>query len=260
MKQDKARAQALTVVVEAEVARYIRQHARSSLKNEVCGVLIGREEGTTTIVDACIEGVNAAQGGAHVTFTQETWEHIYKVKDERYPEARIVGWYHSHPGFGVFLSDHDLFIQENFFSSPQQIAWVYDPHSDEEGCFGWHNGKIEKVDNVQFRFVAPLGEIREDIEQDEGTRRPPPTEGPSKTWTEYAFTVLTYIVVFVFGGMAFRWYIEPSLNHALVQAYEEGRLTGLKYSLVRDCGRFLGMQAPAQPPISSQEKPNGPKR
>jgi proteasome lid subunit RPN8/RPN11 len=259
MKQAKAHSQALTVVMEAEVVRYIRQHARSSPKSEVCGVLIGREEGSTTRVDACIEGVNAAQGGAHVTFTQETWEHIYKVKDERYPDARIVGWYHSHPGFGVFLSDHDLFIQENFFSSPQQIAWVYDPHSDEEGCFGWHNGKIEKVDHVQLRFVAPVGELREDLEQDEVSRKAPPParEARTKNWSEYAFTVVSYIVVFMFGAMALRWYIEPGLNQALVQAYEEG----LRKSVVRDCGRLFGMPDPAQPPATQpQEKPNGAKR
>src|SRR5579884_2876892 len=110
------------LLMEAEVARCIRQHGRSSMKAEVCGVLIGSDDGRTTIVEACIPGVNAAQGGAHVTFTQDTWEHIYKIKDQKYPNERIVGWYHSHPGFGVFLSDHDTFIHENFFSSPQQVA------------------------------------------------------------------------------------------------------------------------------------------
>src|SRR4029453_14212343 len=47
------------------------------------------------------------------------------------------GWYHSHPGFGVFLSDYDVFIHKNFFTATHQIAWVFDPHSDSEGCFGW---------------------------------------------------------------------------------------------------------------------------
>ena len=103
--------------IRAEVARQIRQHARSSPKAEVCGVLIGEIAGGTADVQACISGVNAAQGGAHVTFTQDTWEHIYKIKDRDFPDARIVGWYHSHPGFGIFLSDHDTFIHKNFFSA-----------------------------------------------------------------------------------------------------------------------------------------------
>jgi proteasome lid subunit RPN8/RPN11 len=140
------------VVIEAEVARKIRQHARTSMKAEVCGVLIGNTDHERMTVEACIAGINAAQGGAHVTFTQDTWEHIYKIKDKEYPDHKIVGWYHSHPGFGVFLSEHDLFIQQNFFSNPQQVAWVYDPHTDEEGCFGWIGGNIEKLSAIRVGY------------------------------------------------------------------------------------------------------------
>ena len=136
------------LVVDSEVVRQIRQHARSSSKTEVCGVLIGQDRDHRIDVAACIEGQNAEEAGAHVTFTQETWEHIYAVKDQKYPEERIVGWYHSHPGFGVFLSDHDTFIHRNFFSSPGQVAWVFDPHSDEEGCFGWVGSRIERLKQI----------------------------------------------------------------------------------------------------------------
>jgi proteasome lid subunit RPN8/RPN11 len=144
------------VVMEAEVARQIRQHARTSMKAEVCGVLIGSTEHERMTVEACIQGINAAQGGAHVTFTQDTWEHIYKIKDKEYPDQKIVGWYHSHPGFGVFLSEHDLFIQENFFSNPQQVAWVFDPHTDEEGCFGWVGSKIEKLTGIRIGYSQTI--------------------------------------------------------------------------------------------------------
>src|ERR1041385_5366156 len=144
------------VVMEAEVARQIRQHARTSMKAEVCGVLIGTTDHERMTVEACIQGTNAAQGGAHVTFTQDTWEHIYKIKDKEYPDQKIVGWYHSHPGFGVFLSEHDLFIQQNFFSNPQQVAWVYDPHTDEEGCFGWIGDKIEKLTAIRVGYVQDI--------------------------------------------------------------------------------------------------------
>src|SRR5580692_4628529 len=137
-----------TLVVDSEVVRLIRQHARSSGKTEVCGVLIGQDRDQRIEVSACIEGQNADEAGAHVTFTQDTWEHIYAVKDKKYPSERIVGWYHSHPGFGIFLSDHDTFIHRNFFSSPGQVAWVFDPHSDEEGCFGWVDGRIERLTRV----------------------------------------------------------------------------------------------------------------
>jgi proteasome lid subunit RPN8/RPN11 len=201
------------VVMEAEVARRIRQHGRSSMKAEVCGVLIGREEANTTLVDACIAGVNAAQGGAHVTFTQDTWEHIYAVKDEKYPEERIVGWYHSHPGFGVFLSDHDEFIQQNFFSSPRQIAWVYDPHSDEEGCFGWDNKRIAKLDDVKLLFELPLGQVNKPDPDDEGqeVKLGADRKQESRGWLEWVFNIVSYIFIFVLGVILALYLIPPRM-------------------------------------------------
>ena len=132
------------ICIHANIPQQIRHHGRSSLNAEVGGILLGKISGTTTVVDALIPADKATSGGTHVTFTQDAWEDIYKIKDAQYPESRIVGWYHTHPGFGIFLSEYDLFIHRNFFSDPQQIAWVFDPLSDEEGCFVWSNSDIAR--------------------------------------------------------------------------------------------------------------------
>jgi proteasome lid subunit RPN8/RPN11 len=212
------------VVMEAEVARKIRQHARTSMKAEVCGVLIGNTEHERMTVEACIAGINAAQGGAHVTFTQDTWEHIYKIKDKEYPEDKIVGWYHSHPGFGVFLSEHDLFIQQNFFSNPQQVAWVYDPHTDEEGCFGWIGGNIEKLSAIRVGYsqnVEITGSSAQDFEEDDGAmdsmvhndhdQRP-----AEPAWMKWTTQILGYAAAILLGlvsGYALRnWQVSPVLE------------------------------------------------
>lgn len=207
-----------------EVARQIRQHARSSRKTEVCGVLIGTEESGITKVEACIAGASAAQGGAHVTFTQDTWEHIYKIKDRNYPEDRIVGWYHSHPGFGIFLSDHDTFIHKNFFSSPSQIAWVYDPHSDEEGCFGWRNERLERIG--EFEFVDSRGgeradatgkaePVSDDMDEEEDSAETKRSAGKAdesdddlSKLTRIVTNVFSYLAIFALGGL-FVWYLLP---------------------------------------------------
>jgi proteasome lid subunit RPN8/RPN11 len=210
-----------TVVMEAEVARKIRQHCRSSMKAEVCGVLIGSTDNERTVVDACISGVNAAQGGAHVTFTQDTWEHIYKIKDKEFPDDKIVGWYHSHPGFGVFLSEHDLFIQENFFSSPQQIAWVYDPHTDEEGCFGWVDGKTEKLSGIRFGYLqsvdvtgSPSSEtddemLSESINMDQRRGREEPA------FVRWTFKAMTYVSILVTGFLLGFLYVHNQVDPVL---------------------------------------------
>src|SRR5258708_23144630 len=104
--RSKSKAEGPRVMISGEVARRIRQHARGQSKTEVCGVLIGRENEGRLEIDACIAAANAAQAGSHVTFTPDTWEHIYHGNDSQYPDDRIVGWYHSHPGVAVFRSEH----------------------------------------------------------------------------------------------------------------------------------------------------------
>lgn len=236
------------VVMEAEVARKIRQHARSSMKAEVCGVLIGSNEHERMTVEACIAGINAAQGGTHVTFTQDTWEHIYKIKDKDYPEHKIVGWYHSHPGFGVFLSEHDLFIQQNFFSNPQQVAWVYDPHTDEEGCFGWVGGNIEKLSAIRVGYsqsieipstVAGASDYESDYEDgddavvDSLVRSRSKQQPGEPAWLRWTSMALGYVAAMLLGVMLcfvfLNWRLAPELDKAnkydqlmqILQQYQE---------------------------------------
>lgn len=220
------------VHIAAGVVRSIRQHARASMKTEVCGVLIGREEGAQVIASACIQGVNAAQGGAHVTFTQETWEHIYQIKDKEYPEERIVGWYHSHPSFGIFLSDHDLFIHENFFSSPSQVAWVYDPVSDEEGCFGWVRGKIERLTRITVRdadedraLIAGSGENADLLADDEdwSVEIKKSDRKEVSVWVHWATYALTHLLALAVGVGVALFLLTVNVR----RAFDEGYVTGV---------------------------------
>lgn len=124
---------ALRVAIERRAYADLLAHAKESLEAEVCGVLVGQvcedSEGPFVHVEAAIRGAAATEASTHVTFTQATWNSIHATLERDYPKLRIVGWYHTHPGFGVEFSDMDLFIQKNFFSGPTQIALVTDPLS-----------------------------------------------------------------------------------------------------------------------------------
>src|SRR4051812_25698699 len=121
----------LRVAFERSAYAELIAHAKESLQAEVCGVLAGQvcsdDEGLFVHVEACIRGSAASEGSTHVTFTQATWNAIHSTLERDFPKLRMVGWYHTHPGFGVEFSDMDLFIQKNFFSRPTQIALVTDP-------------------------------------------------------------------------------------------------------------------------------------
>jgi 26S proteasome regulatory subunit N11 len=56
-------------------------------------------------------------------------------------EGRIVGWYHSHPGHGLFLSQTDMETHMQFYQfSSYALSLVADPKSGEFGIWIYENG------------------------------------------------------------------------------------------------------------------------
>ena len=71
----------------------------------------------------------------------------------------MIGWYHSHPGWGVFLSDRDQFICESFFVGRLDIAMVVDPQSKELGVFQHTDSKSNWMQPAAGCFVFMEGEV-----------------------------------------------------------------------------------------------------
>ena len=70
-------------------------------------------------------------------------------------ELRIVGWWHSHPGFGCFLSRTDLHTQEFFFPESYQVALVLDPIKKELEFFTLKASSKEKYKNLSYAIIKP---------------------------------------------------------------------------------------------------------
>ena len=119
----------------AAVLDQIIEHVNSSTTAEVGGLLVGSTSDGSAVIVGAIPALDAASGSANVTFTHEVWEKVLPIVDRDFPGQSIVGWYHSHPGFGIFLSEYDLFIHRNFFSAPEMVALVIDPLKGEGGWF-----------------------------------------------------------------------------------------------------------------------------
>lgn len=133
------------VVVSQATWNAILEHARSRRDVEVGGVLLGtlcRDTRETPYLhlEGFVAALAAESRAANVTFTAESWTRIHDTIDRTSPGATIVGWYHTHPSFGIFLSEMDVFIQRHFFEAPHQVAIVIDPIANTHGCFVWQNG------------------------------------------------------------------------------------------------------------------------
>ncbi len=144
----------LTIHLSDDTRVAIERHCFSRLDVEVGGFLLGTLDGAGVHVDAAKAALTAESNQSHLTFTHEAWAEILEVIDVDYPGLSIVGWYHSHPGFGCFLSDYDIFIQENFFSAKGQHALVIDPLAGTWATFVAHDGRALEVGSGATRTEA----------------------------------------------------------------------------------------------------------
>lgn len=110
-------------------------------ENEIFGYLIGNILEWKGQIYVVIEEILFILGAVHsdkfstsqIEGTAGKYERRFqKLKKKRENDnLRIVGWWHSHPGFSCFLSHTDLKTQEFFFPESYQVALVVDPHKDE---------------------------------------------------------------------------------------------------------------------------------
>lgn len=126
------------VSIEKGVLDKVMERAKST-ENEIIGILVGTIEDHTILISDAVSG-EQEQESTRATLPPTT---IAKVTDKILKgeiKGRIVGWYHSHPGFGLFMSSTDVNTQKNLqqFSS-MVTALIVDPDREEFGFFTLHN-------------------------------------------------------------------------------------------------------------------------
>jgi proteasome lid subunit RPN8/RPN11 len=143
-------------------------HAGSDLDNEVGGWLVGKhcvdqEKGESFIViDTVIPGEHTEQGPAHLTFTGDSQIAMHNNLENHFPGKVILGWYHTHPKMGVFLSHWDVWLHQNFFPENWQVALVVEPHSLIGGFFFRNlNGSLDQ--RQYFGFYEILGQKKRSV-------------------------------------------------------------------------------------------------
>jgi proteasome lid subunit RPN8/RPN11 len=241
------------VVMTRSALNDMHRHGRSSPDVEVCGVIVGNvyrdERGAYLYVEASIKGDHAAGKTAQVTFTAETWTHINDELERNHAGRKILGWYHTHPGFGIFLSDMDLFIQNNFFNEPWQVAYVYDPKSGEDGVFVWRAGRATREPHLVYPDTV-------NTDPPKAANEPVPTTGTLAELTARV-QVLEHRVRWLIGALflvAALAVAAPLVTHMLLPAGLEPLAPASSSSTTTIDAREPNIPASLQMPASA---PNG---
>lgn len=105
-------------------------HARSGGSIEIMGLMLGKIQGDTFVVTDSfrlpVEGTET-RVNAQAEADEYMVNYTQKLRDAGRPEV-VVGWYHSHPGYGCWLSGIDVATQatQQQFNDPF-LAIVVDP-------------------------------------------------------------------------------------------------------------------------------------
>ena len=184
------------VYIKQDVYKALEELAASDTEKELGSILLGsycEEQGRThVVISAYVEAKYTDASAATLTFTHDTWEYVHAERAEKYPDLKIVGWQHTHPSYGIFLSNYDMFIQENFFDLPFQVAYVIDPVQHLRGFFQWKKNKVEKLGG--YYIYDEVGETIA-LERPKSPKTDAAVAKPSKT----VGVLLTLLTVAVFS-------------------------------------------------------------
>ncbi|KAJ6092653.1 26S proteasome regulatory subunit rpn11 [Penicillium sp. IBT 16267x] len=136
-----------TVHISSLALLKMLRHGRAGVPMEVMGLMLGEfvDEYTVRVVDVFAmpqSGTGVSVEAVDPVFQTKMMEMLRQTGRAE----TVVGWYHSHPGFGCWLSSVDINTQQSFEQlTPRAVAVVVDPIQSVKG----------KVVIDAFRLIQP---------------------------------------------------------------------------------------------------------
>ncbi|GAP88174.2 putative 26S proteasome regulatory subunit rpn11 [Rosellinia necatrix] len=124
-----------TVYISSLALLKMLRHGRAGVPMEVMGLMLGEfvDDFTVRVVDVFAmpqSGTGVSVEAVDPVFQQKMMDMLTQTGR---PES-VVGWYHSHPGFGCWLSSVDINTQQSFEQlTPRAVAVVVDPIQSVKG-------------------------------------------------------------------------------------------------------------------------------
>jgi len=139
------------ILINKDVHKAIYEHLTQK-KIELGGLLLGSvfslnsEDGNfhTVVISHSIPSVEFKSTTVSLSLGVDVWNAARPYLGKG---MMVVGWYHSHPGFGAFFSSTDRYTQKHFFKEPYHVGLVVDPFREEEM---WFLGKDSSEAKYKF--------------------------------------------------------------------------------------------------------------
>ncbi|ODV63647.1 proteasome regulatory particle lid subunit RPN11 [Ascoidea rubescens DSM 1968] len=136
-----------TVYISSLALLKMLKHGRAGVPMEVMGLMLGAfiDDFTVHVID--VFAMPQSGTGVSVEAVDDVFQtRMMDMLKQTGRDQMVVGWYHSHPGFGCWLSNVDINTQQSFEQLNQRaVAVVIDPIQSVKG----------KVVIDAFRLINP---------------------------------------------------------------------------------------------------------
>jgi proteasome lid subunit RPN8/RPN11 len=189
----------VVIYIDKRAYNAIQHHGAANPQREVVGILMGSvSEDSSGKYRVDIVGIVKSQSApgnqTQAQFTNQVWLELVGIAQREYPNQKVVGWYHTHPGFGAFLSGDDASSHKVAFSHPWHVAAVCDPIKGELCFFGWDGSELKAIKGF-YTYEVP-------VKKPEPLPRPEKM-APSPSWNP-AFLIpvlILFLAAFVTVGV-----------------------------------------------------------
>lgn len=151
-KEFKQSTKSKTVLVIPEVLSKLFLYAVSNSPKEMAALLIGNLQGEYLVIS---DIRNCKRSKSTATSVEIDAEEMSEISNSLDKDSFVVGWAHSHPRYGAFMSGYDLMVQKDFQNMfSDSVALVLDPFAwgnIEFSFFRLVDGKSKKM---QYSFMV----------------------------------------------------------------------------------------------------------
>lgn len=156
-----------TVYISSLALLKMLKHGRAGVPMEVMGLMLGEfvDDYTVTVID--VFAMPQSGTGVSVEAVDPVFQAkmLDMLKQTGRPEM-VVGWYHSHPGFGCWLSGVDINTQQSFETlSTRAVAVVVDPIQSVKGkvvidAFRLTDPRMQAMGHEPRQTTSNLGHLQ----------------------------------------------------------------------------------------------------
>merc|ERR1711865_318956 len=155
-----------TIYISSLALLKMLKHGRAGVPMEVMGLMLGEFVDEYTVVVKDVFAMPQSGTGVSVEAVDPVFQMkmLEMLKQTGRPEM-VVGWYHSHPGFGCWLSGVDVNTQQSFEALNQRaVAVVVDPIQSVKGkvvidCFRTINPQMIMLGQEPRQTTSNLGHL-----------------------------------------------------------------------------------------------------